>query len=113
MKATLVVLINGDKTKASVIWFDGTQHHAPVLLNKLKDEKVPRIIDYAKQQEICVMENTRLCEALYENAISHSIIPEKFFADVAEILAFVIKSDCTKAVITDTFLSEWTKMFTV
>lgn len=36
MKATLVVLINGDKTKASVIWFDGTKHHTPVLLNKLK-----------------------------------------------------------------------------
>ena len=106
MKATVVVLLDAAKTKAAVIWFDETKHHAPVLINKLEGDRVSKMIDFAVQRKIALITNTRICESLHKNAKSRTIIPEKYFLDVAEILVVVMKSDGTKAVITNQLLDE-------
>ena len=110
MKATVVVLLDEAKMKAVVIWFDETKHHAPVLINKFEDEKVSKMINFADQREIALITNTRICESLHKNAKSRTIIPEKYFLDVAEILVVVMKSDGAKADINNQLLDEIKKI---
>ena len=79
-----------NKRKAVALRYDPSEDKAPVLVAKGREEVAREIIRIAKENNIPIIENEPLVEALIKLDLYEQIPPQLYEA-VAEILAFVMK----------------------
>ena len=90
-RATLVVT---NPTHFAIgIEFDPLRMPAPVVVAKGLDNLALQIKDLARQHEIPLIENRPLAHALYRSAQVGEMIPPKLYAAVAEVLAFIYRTE--------------------
>lgn len=83
------VVIRNPTHFAVAIKYDPEKNRAPVVLAKGADLIAFKIIEIASQHDITLTENKPLARALYDAVEIGQEIPEEFYHEVAEILAFV------------------------
>ena len=86
---TADVIIRNPTHFAIAIRYDVDKDFAPKVVAKGQDRIALKIIDIATEHNITCTENKPLARALYESVDLGREIPEKFYHEVAEILAFV------------------------
>ncbi len=79
-----------DKKKAVALRYNPSQDEAPVLVAKGKEDIAHEIIRLAKENNIPIVENEPLVNALIKLDLYEQIPPHLYEA-VAEILAYVIR----------------------
>ncbi len=79
-----------DKKKAVALRYNPSQDEAPVLVAKGKEDIAREIIRLAKENNIPIVENEPLVNALIKLDLYEQIPPHLYEA-VAEILAYVIR----------------------
>ncbi len=83
------VVIRNPTHFAIAIKYDPDKNTAPVVLAKGMDFIALKIIEVATQHNVSMQENKPLARALYDNVNVGQQIPEEFYQEVAEVLAFV------------------------
>ena len=85
------VVITNPTHFAVALKYDQETYAAPVVVAKGARLVAERIKKIALENDIPIVENRPLAQALYKSVDVGNFIPEKFFAAVAEILAFVYR----------------------
>lgn len=83
------VVIRNPTHFAVAIKYDPEKNRAPLVLAKGADLIAFKIIEVASKHDITLTENRPLARALYDAVEIGQEIPEEFYHEVAEILAFV------------------------
>lgn len=83
------VVIRNPTHFAVAIKYDPEKNHAPMVVAKGMDLIALRIIEVATENDVSLTENRPLARALYDAVEIGQEIPEDFYHEVAEILAFV------------------------
>jgi flagellar biosynthetic protein FlhB len=65
---------------------------APEVVAKGVDLVAEAIREVAREHDVPILENPPLARALYNDVELGSMIPDRFFAAVAEVLAFVYRT---------------------
>lgn len=86
---TADVVIRNPTHFAVAIKYDPDKNHAPVVVAKGMDLVALKIIEIAQENDVTLTENRPLARALYDSVEIGQEIPEEFYHEVAEILAFV------------------------
>ncbi len=86
------VVITNPTTLAVALRYDRSIMEAPVLVAKGKGILAQRIREVAQSHDVPIVENRVLARALYEVELG-SEIPEKLYKAVAEVLAFVYRTN--------------------
>lgn len=87
------VVITNPTHFAVAIKYDEEEKEAPVVLAKGKDRLAMRIKEIAKENNINIVENVEVARALYASTEVGSQIPINLYQSVAEILAYVYKTN--------------------
>ncbi|MFH1897971.1 MAG: flagellar biosynthesis protein FlhB [Candidatus Desantisbacteria bacterium] len=85
------VVITNPTHLAIAIKYDSDYMVAPTVVAKGKDLMAKRIIDIAKENDVPIIENKPLAQALFETVEVGSEITPQLYQAVAEILAFVYR----------------------
>lgn len=88
---TADVVVTNPTHYAVALRYDGTRP-APEVVAKGADHLALRIREIAREHDVPVLENPPLARALYREVELDEMIPEEFFAAVAEVLAFVFRT---------------------
>jgi flagellar biosynthetic protein FlhB len=88
---TADVVITNPTHYAVALRYDG-KHPAPVVVAKGADLIALKIREIAKEHDVPVLENPPLARALYREVEVDRMIPEEFYAAVAEVLAYVFRT---------------------
>ena len=83
------VVIRNPTHFAVAIKYDIEENNAPVVVAKGMDIIALKIIEIAEENKVVLTENRPLARALYENVEIGQEIPQEFYHEVAEVLAFV------------------------
>ena len=83
------VIITNPTHFAVAIRYDAAVSDAPIVLAKGKDLIAQKIKDTAKENNIPIVENKPLAQALYKGVDIGGRIPAELYKAVAEVLAFV------------------------
>lgn len=83
------VVITNPTHYAVALAYDAALHSAPVVLAKGADKLAQRIKEIAASEDVPIVENRTLAQALYKTVEVGDIIPESLYNAVAEILAFI------------------------
>lgn len=86
---TADVVIRNPTHFAVAIKYDPEKNHAPAVVAKGMDLVALKIIEIAQENDVTLTENRPLARALYDSVEIGQEIPEEFYHEVAEILAFV------------------------
>lgn len=86
---TADVVIRNPTHFAVAIRYDPDKNLAPLVVAKGADKIAFKIIEIAEENKVTCTENRPLARALYDTVEIGQEIPEQFFHEVAEILAFV------------------------
>ena len=87
------VVITNPTHFAIALKYDETKSDAPLVVAKGVDFVAQKIKYIAKENDVIMVENRPLARALYDQTEVGQAIPEEFFKAVAEILAFVYKTN--------------------
>jgi flagellar biosynthesis protein FlhB len=87
------VVITNPTHYAVAIRYDETKHNAPLVVAKGKDNIAIQIKKIARENSVHIVQNPPLARSLYQDVDVDRPIPEKLFAAVAEVLAYVYKMD--------------------
>ncbi len=90
------VVITNPTHYAVAIRYDKTKDRAPVVVAKGIDNMAIRIKEIARKHMVQIVENPPLARELYKLCDVDKIIPEFLYKAVAEVLAFVYKSNNKK-----------------
>lgn len=85
------VVITNPTHYAIALKYDGEEMNAPAVVAKGADYMALRIKTIAEHNDVVMLENRPLAQALYRQSEIGSAIPEEFFKAVAEILAYVYR----------------------
>lgn len=85
------VIIRNPTHYAVAVKYEPEKHGAPVVLAKGADLLAMKIIEIAKENNIAMVENKPLARGLYESVELEHEIPEEFYKEVAEVIAFVYR----------------------
>lgn len=85
------VVITNPTHYAIAIKYDEQKATAPIVLAKGTDATAQKIKEIAKANDIAMVENRPLARGLYDNVEVGFVIPEEFFKQVAEVLAYVYR----------------------
>ncbi|MEW5766766.1 MAG: flagellar biosynthesis protein FlhB [bacterium] len=85
------VVITNPTHLAVAIKYEASYMAAPTVVAKGKDEVAERIVEIAKENNIPVVENKPLAQALYESAEIGDEVPPDLYQAVAEVLSYVYK----------------------
>lgn len=88
---TADVVITNPTHFAVAIKYDREKEGAPIVLAKGMDHLAQRIKKVAKENDINIVENKPLAQALYKTTDIGKEIPQELYQAVAEVLAFVYK----------------------
>lgn len=83
------VVITNPTHFAVAIQYDAKKAEAPVVLAKGKDLIAQKIKDIAKENNVPMVENKPLAQALYKSVEIGDMVPADLYKAVAEVLAFV------------------------
>ena len=83
------VIIRNPTHFAVAVKYDPEKNHAPMVVAKGMDLIALKIIEIATENDVSMTENRPLARALYDAVEIGQEIPEEFYHEVAEILAFV------------------------
>nr|WP_243641220.1 flagellar biosynthesis protein FlhB [Xylanivirga thermophila] len=83
------VIITNPTHYAVAIKYDPKAGDAPIVLAKGQDYVALKIKDVARENDITIVENKPLAQALYKSTDIGQSIPPELFRAVAEVLAFV------------------------
>ena len=83
------VIIRNPTHYAVAIKYDQQKNRAPVVIAKGANEMALRIIKVAEDNGVYITEDRPLARALFEAVDIDREIPEKFYAPIAQVLAFV------------------------
>lgn len=83
------VVITNPTHFAIALQYDPQEHDAPFVVAKGRDLLALRIKEIAKENQITIVENKPLAQALYRSVEVGQTIPQELFYAVAEVLAFV------------------------
>lgn len=86
---TADVIIRNPTHFAVAIKYDIDKNHAPQVVAKGMDFVALKIIKIAEEHKVIMQENKPLARALYDAVDIGQEIPEEFYHEVAEVLAFV------------------------
>ncbi len=86
------VVITNPTHYAVALRYDKAKDNAPVILAKGVDHLALRIKDIARNNSVQIVENPPLARELYKSCEVGQFIPESLYKAVAEVLAFVYKS---------------------
>ena len=86
---TADVVIRNPTHFAVALKYDAEKHRAPVVVAKGADHMALRIVKIAEENGVTVTENKPLARGLYEAVDLDREIPDQFYQQVAEVLAFV------------------------
>jgi len=87
------VVITNPTHYAVALKYDQEKHAAPVVTAKGADQVALQIKKIARENGVHIVENPPVARALYAEVDIDQPIPEKLFATVAEILAYVYKME--------------------
>ncbi len=87
------VVITNPTHYAVALKYDQDKHAAPVVIAKGADQIALQIKKIARENGVHIVENPLVARALYAEVDIDQPIPEKLFATVAEILAYVYKME--------------------
>ena len=90
------VVITTPTHYAVALKYDQEKHSAPVVIAKGADQIALQIKKIARENNVHIVENPPVARALYAEVDIDQPIPEKLFATVAEILAYVYKMERKK-----------------
>ncbi|NPA65328.1 MAG: flagellar biosynthesis protein FlhB [Epsilonproteobacteria bacterium] len=90
------VVITNPTHYAVALKYDQEKHAAPVVIAKGADQIALQIKKIARENNVHIVENPPVARALYAEVDIDQPIPEKLFATVAEILAYVYKMERKK-----------------
>ena len=90
------VVVTNPTHYAVALKYDQTKHKAPVVVAKGVDQIALQIKKIARENGVHIVENPPLARALYKEVDLDKPIPEKLFAAVAELLAYVYKMENKK-----------------
>lgn len=85
-----VVITNPTHYAVALQYSPGTME-APIVIAKGQDRVAERIKEIARENEIAIVENKPLAQALYRNVEINDPIPMELYQAVAEVLAFVYR----------------------
>ena len=85
------VVVTNPTHYAVAIAYDETRHAAPVVVAKGKDNIAVHIKKIAREHGVHVVQNPPLARSLYAEVDLERPIPDKLYAAVAEVLAYVYK----------------------
>lgn len=85
------VVITNPTHFAVAISYDSKKAAAPIVVAKGQDYLAQRIKEVAKENDVELVENKPLAQALYKNVDVGKQVPPEMYQAVAEILAFVYK----------------------
>lgn len=85
------VIITNPTHYAIALSYDESKADAPVVVAKGVDYMAQRIKKVAEENEVLMVENRPLAQALYKQTDIGESIPDEFFKAVAEILAYVYR----------------------
>jgi flagellar biosynthetic protein FlhB len=86
------VVITNPNHYAVALRYDKERENAPVVVAKGVDNLALKIKEIARENLIQIVENPPLARQLYGSSELGEIIPENLYKAVAEVLAFVFKS---------------------
>lgn len=87
------VVITNPTHYAIAIKYDESVISAPYIVAKGTDTIALKIREIAKAHDVMTIENKALARSMYDIVEIDEVIPEKFYQEVAEILAFVYQMD--------------------
>ncbi|HHV65655.1 MAG TPA: flagellar biosynthesis protein FlhB [Peptococcaceae bacterium] len=85
------VVITNPTHYAVALKYDPAKHSAPYVVAKGQNELALRIKAIAEENDILIMENKPLAQALYAQVDLGQVVPPELYKAVAEVLAFVYK----------------------
>ncbi|PAE07697.1 flagellar biosynthesis protein FlhB [Terribacillus saccharophilus] len=87
------VVITNPTHFAIAIKYDDTKSDTPIVIAKGMDHVALKIKEIAKANDVTMVENRPLARGLYKNVELNHPIQEEFFQAVAEVLAFVYRTE--------------------
>ena len=85
------VVITNPTHYAVALRYDAQTMSAPIVIAKGEDFIAAKIKEIAKENDIAIVENKPLAQALYRTVEIGEAIPAELFQAVAEVLAFVYR----------------------
>jgi len=85
------IVITNPTEIAVVLKYDSGEMEAPVVIAKGKGKIAEKIKEIAIENDIPIVENKPLAQALFKATEIGDEIPEEFFHAVAEVLAYVYR----------------------
>ena len=91
------VVITNPTHYAVALKYEESKGHAPIVIAKGKDKVAQQIKKIARENNVQVVQNPPLARSLYKEVEVEKAIPEALFTAVAEVLAYVYKTNKKKS----------------